>query len=299
MLVTASTIAKALVPGVRRFYGDMLEKQDSVHDKMYDKETSVRKYEEYVQLVGLGLLTKKTEGRAITFDHIRQGFVTRLMAETWALGFAISYEAFQDNQYKQLLNNQTARLARATAATLDVLAALPYNRAFNSSYVGGDGKELLATDHPHPGGGGTWSNELATAADFSEAAVEQAIIDIGEWKDARGIPMKAKVTNIVHPNALRHDVARFLMTENTLGSANNDKNVARSMIKGSVLSYDLTDSDAWFLRTNIPGLRFIEREKPRFGTDNDFQTENAYFKVVMRNVFGWDDPHALFGSPGA
>jgi hypothetical protein len=298
-VVTASTIARALMPGAKRYFGDMLQKHDSVHTKMYDAETSTKRYEEYVQLVGLGLLNKKTEGHGMSFDTIRQGFITRLVTETWALGFAITAEAFADNQHPEILKNQTARLARAVQATYDVLAAQPYNRAFNSSYKGGDSKELCATDHPHPAAGGTWSNELSTSADFSEAAVEQAAIDIGDWLDPRGITMKAKITKLIHPNEIRFDVARFMSTEKTVGTANNDMNVARGLISEAVLCHDLTEADAWFLRTDIPGMRFIDREKPRFGTDNDFQTENAYFKVVMRCVFGWDDPHNVFGSPGA
>lgn len=297
-LVTASTIARALMPGAKRYFGDMRKKHDSVHMDMFDEETSTKRYEEYVSLVGLGLLSLKSEGKAMSFDTISQGFITRLVAETWALGFAISAEAFADNQHPEILRNQTERLARAVAATYDVLAATVYNNGFDANYVGGDGKELLATDHPHETGG-TWSNELATSADFSEASVEQLLIEMGDWLDPRGISIKAKPMSIIHPNELRFEVARFMQTQKTVGSANNDENVARKELSKSVLCHELTDADAWFIRTDIPGLRFINREAPRFGTDNDFQTENAYFKVVMRCVFGWDDPHAIVGSPGA
>lgn len=294
----ANTIAKTLEPGVKRFFGDMMAKQDSIYGMMFDEETSQRRYEEYVQLIGVGLLSRKTEGRAMSFDVMKQGYITRLVAETWALGFAITQEAFDDNLYGGIIRNQVPRLTRAVAATYDRLAANVYDRAFSSTYKGGDQVSLLNTAHPD-GNGGTFSNKMSVDADFSEVAFEQSVIDIGNWVDARGVPMKARIKSLIHPNGIRFEVARFLQTEKTVGTNNNDMNVSRALLPAAHLSYDLTDQDAWFLRTDIPGLRFINRERPRFGNDSDFQTENLFYKVVLRCVFGWDDPHALYGSQGA
>jgi hypothetical protein len=186
--------------------------------------------------------------------------------------------------------------------TKETVAANVYNRAFNSSYTGGDGKELCATDHPNVAGG-TWSNELTTAADLSEAALEQAIIDMMAWTDDRGLLIAAMPEKLIIPPELVFEAERILETPLRVGTADNDVNALKNLGKfrgGVTVNHYLTDADAWFIRTNVAnGMKHFERKADSFAEDNDFDTDNAKFKASARYSFGWSDPRGIFGSPGA
>jgi phage major head subunit gpT-like protein len=233
---------------------------------------------------------------------MHQGFLTRYTHAEFAGGFKITQIAMEDDQYGVLGEKGAQRLARGEKQTRETVAWLIFNRAFNSSFVGGDAKELLATDHPNAGGaGGTYANELAVAADISEAALEQSCIDIGKYLDDRGLKMAVKPQKIIVPIDLDFEVNKIMKTEYEVGTANNTVNIVRSRFPGGVMvSHWLTDTDAWFISTDVPhGLKFFERRAPKFETDNDWDTDNAKFKVSTRYSVGWTNPKALFGSPGA
>lgn len=287
--------SKALLPGVKRFFGADYAQRADEYLALFDKETSQRAYEEYVSQVGLGMAQVKDEGDHVAMDTMRDGFTTRLTSITRGLGFSISREAIADNQYKKIMEVRSKQLSRITKATLNTIGALVYDRAGNSSYLGGDGVSLVNSAHPFITGG-TWSNALSTAAELSEAALEQAYIEIGDWKDEKGIDIAAVPKTLIVPRALTFEAERIMKTDKTVGSANNDANVVRGMIGQVHVNNFLDDSNNWFLRTDIEGMRFVEREAPVVDTDNDWGTTNAQYKVMFRCAFGWDDPHALFGS---
>jgi hypothetical protein len=185
--------------------------------------------------------------------------------------------------------------------TKEIVAANIFNRAFNSSYTGGDGKELLATDHVNVSGG-TFANELSTAADLSEASLEQAVIDIAGFRDDRGLLIAAKPKSLVIPYQLQFEAHRILKAVGRTGTDLNDPNAIKDMglFSNVVVNHYFTDSDAWFINTDVgDGLKYFERRGDQFEMDNDFDTENAKFKATARYSFGWSDPRALFGSPGA
>ena len=207
----------------------------------------------------------------------------------------------EDDQYDVVGQRKAQGLAYSMRQTKEVIAANVYNRAFNSAFVGGDGKELLATDHPNFAGG-TWSNELAVAADLSEAALEQAHIDIGGFTNDRGLLIAAKAKTLIIPRQLAFEAKRILGSDLRVGTANNDTNAMKDMglVPEVIVNHYLTDTDAWFIRTDVPhGMKHFERRADAFEMDNDFDTENAKFKATARYSFGWTDPRGLFGSPGA
>lgn len=298
-VMNTGTIAKAIWPGVNKFYGMGYGDHPMEFTQFLDRETSNKSYEEDVSLSGFGLLKKKPQGSGISYDSVRQGYTTRYTHATYALGFIVTREMMEDEQYN-LAFKQARALGMSVRQSREVAAANVLNRAFNSAYTGGDGKEMCATDHPNVAGG-TFSNELSTAADLSHASLEQAMIDIDGFTDDRGLQIAVKGTKLIVPRQLRFIASRILKSTQESGTANNDINAIRteSDLDYTVNHY-LTDEDAWFLKTNCPdGMKFFERRAPGFGQDNDFDTENAKFKASYRESYGWTDPRGVFGSPGA
>lgn len=271
------------------------------YNKLFETYKSTRQFEEDVGVSSFGLAVVKPEGAPITFDSERQAFITRYNHVVYALGFVITREIMDDDQYDVVGQRKAQGLAYSMRQTKEIVAANTYNRAFNSSYVGGDGKELLATDHPNFAGG-TFANELTTAADLSEAALEQACIDIAGFTNDRGLLIAAKPKTLIIPRQLMFEAKRILGTDGQVYSADNTLNAikAMGMIPEVVVNHYLTDTDAWFIRTDVPhGMKHFERRADAFEMDNDFDTENAKFKATARYSFGWTDPRGLFGSPGA
>jgi len=263
---------------------------------------STKAFEEVVGATGFGLAQVKTEGAGIAYDSQTQGFVTTFRHIVYALGFVITKEAYDDGLAVTKSLAKAGSLAFSMRQTKEIVHANVMNRAFSNTYPGGDGKALCATDHPNKSGG-TWRNELSAAADLSEASLEQAYIDIGDFRDDRNkriavMPMKLHI-----PTALEFEAARILKSIDRSDSANNDVNALRILGKipgGAHVNHYFTAADAWFLQTNCPdGMLSYEREGDSFDTDNDFDTRNAKFAAFMRFVPGWGDPRSIFGSPGA
>jgi hypothetical protein len=300
-VINTSNFAKALWPGINSWYGKAYNEFSPEWDKLFDKYTSRKAFEEDVGTSGFGLAVVKGEGAPITYDSERQAFITRYSHVVYALGFIITREIFDDDQYDIVGQRKAQGLAFSMRQTKEIVAANVYNRAFNSSYTGGDGKELLATDHPNFAGG-TWANELTTAADLSEASLEQASIDIGGFTNDRGLAIKVLPKTLVIPRQLAFEAKLILGTDGRVGTANNDLNALKAMgiVPEVIVNHYLTDTDAWFIRTDAKdGLKYFERRGDEFGMDQDFDTENAKYKATARYSFGWTDPRALFGSPGA
>lgn len=300
--VNTGSFAKALWPGVEAWYGRAYNEYPVEWDKLFEKRSSKRNYEQVVGVSGFGLLATKPEGAPITYDTEQQGFTTTFRHTVYALGFVITQEIMDDDQYDIVAPARAKQLAFSARQTKEVNGANVYNRAFNSSYTGGDGKELLSNAHVNVAGG-TWSNILSTASDLSEAALEQACIDISLLKDDRGLTIALVGEKLIIPPQLEFEAARILKTQYRVGTDNNDINALKELGKfrqGAVIDHFLTDQDAWFIRTNAQdGMIYFERKADTFTMDNDFDTENAKFKVQGRYVFGWGDPRGLYGTPGA
>ena len=300
-VINSSSFAKALWPGVNAWYGKAYNEYSTEYNKLFDTFKSTKAFEEDVGVSSFGLAVVKPEGAPIQMDSERQAFITRYSHVVYALGFIITREIMEDDQYDVVGQRKAQGLAYSMRQTKEVVAANVYNRAFSASYVGGDGKELLATDHPNFAGG-TWANELTTAADLSEAALEQACIDIAGFTNDRGLLIAAKPKTLIIPRQLMFEAKRILGSDGQVYSADNTLNAIKTMgmIPEVVVNHYLTDTDAWFIKTDVPhGMKHFERRADSFDMDNDFDTENAKFKATARYSFGWTDARGLFGSPGA
>lgn len=219
----------------------------------------------------------------------------------YALGFVVTREAFEDDLYDVVGQRKAQGLAFSMRQTKEIVGANVYNRAFTAGYTGGDGVTLLNSAHPNVAGG-TWSNVLATAADLSEASLEQACIDIAGFTNDRGLRIAVRPTSLIIPRQIMFEAHRILKSDGRVGTDLNDPNALKDMglFQNVIVNHYLTDADAWFLRTNIPqGMKHFERRGDKFDMDNDFDTENAKFKATGRYSFGWTDPRGLFGSAGA
>ena len=300
-VINSGSFAKALWPGVNAWYGKEYAEYPVEHDKLFDNFKSTRAFEEDVGVSSFGLAVVKPEGSPITYDSERQGFITRYTHAVYALGFVITREMMEDDQYDIVGERKAQGLAFSIRQTKEILAANVYNRAFNSSYTGGDGKEMIATDHPNVSGG-TWSNELSTAADLSEAALEQACKDIAAFTNDRGLLIGVRPKSLIISRDMPFEAKRILFSDGRPATANNDLNALKvmGMIPEIVVNHYLTDLDAWFIRTNVKnGLKHFERRADAFDMDNDWDTENAKFKASFRSSWGWTDPRAIYGSAGA
>lgn len=300
MPITTGNFSKALWPGINAWYGKAYNEHKVEWTDLFDKYTSRRAWEEDVSVSGFGLAQIKGEGESVAYDSERQGFITRYTHVVYALGFIITREMVEDDLYDVVGQRKARGLAFSMRQTKETLAANVYNRAFTSTYTGGDGKELCATDHPNIAGG-TYANELSTAADLSEAALEQACIDLMKFTNDRGLRISIMPQSLIVPVDLAFEADKIMKTEYEVGTANNTVNVVRSRFPGGVkVNHYLTDTDAWFIRTNCPdGMKYFERRGDSFAQDDDFDTENAKYKASFRCSFGWSDPRSVFGSPGA
>jgi hypothetical protein len=271
------------------------------HKEIYDTETSERSFEEETKLSGFSAAPVKNEGAAIAYDNAQEAWTARYNHETIALGFSITEEAVEDNLYDSLSKRYTKALARAMAYTKQVKAASVLNNGFSSSYVGGDGQPLFSASHPLVSGG-TNSNRL-TASDLNETSLEAAVIQIAGWTDERGLLIAAKPNKLIVPPSLMFTAKRLLDTELRVATADNDINALKAMGSipgGYTVNHFLTDTNAWFLTTDVPnGMKHFVRTPLQNSMDGDFDTGNVRYKSRERYSFGWSDPLGMFASPGA
>jgi hypothetical protein len=300
-IINSGSFAKALWPGVNAWYGKAYNEYSTEYDKLFDKNTSTKAFEEDVGISSFGLAVQKSEGSPISYDGERQAFTTRYQHAVFALGFIITREMMEDDQYDVVGQRKAQGLAFSMRQTKEVIGANVYNRAFNSAYTGGDGSSLIANNHANIKGG-TWSNQIATASDLSEAALEQACIDIAGFTNDAGLLIAVTPQTLILPRQQIFEAKRILGSDGRVGTDNNDLNAIKGMglIPEMVVNHYLTDTDAWFIRTNVPhGMKYFERRADQFDMDNDWDTENAKFKATARYSFGWTDPRGLYGSAGA
>ena len=298
MAISRAQLVKELEPGLNALFG--LEYKQYVNEaaEIFDTENSDRAFEEEVMLAGFANAAVKPEGQGVTFDSAQETFTARYTNETIALAFAITEEAIEDNLYDRLASRYTKALARSMANTKQVKGAAVLNNGFNSSYAGGDGVELFSTAHPTLAG--TFSNELATAADLNETSLEQALIDIAAMTDERGLKIAARGMKLVIPSALQFTAERLMKSKGRTGTADNDINAINNMgavPEGYVVNHYLTDTSKWFIKTDVPnGLKHFTRAPLKTSMEGDFDTGNVRYKARERYVFGFSDPRGAFGS---
>jgi|TARA_R110000787_G_scaffold2539_3_gene10002 hypothetical protein len=302
MAISRAQLAKELEPGLNALFGLEYARYEDEAAQIYDTESSDRAFEEEVMLSGFGSAPVKAEGTAISFDDAQEAYTARYTHETIALAFSITEEAIEDNLYDRLASRYTKALARSMANTKQVKGAATLNNAFDSSFTGGDGKELCATDHPLVNNNDL-RNEPSTAADLNETSLENSLIDIAAFVDERGLKVSVRGLKMIIPPALQFVADRLLESTLRPGTADNDINATRNMgmlPQGYVVNHYLTDTDAWFIRTDAPrGFIHFERTPMSTKMEGDFDTGNVRFKARERYSYGYSDPRCVFGSPGA
>jgi hypothetical protein len=304
MAISRAQLLKELLPGLNALFGLEYKRYGEEHKEIYETEKSERSFEEETKLSGFSAAPVKNEGSAIAYDNAQEAFTARYNHETIALGFSITEEAIEDNLYDSLSGRYTKALARAMAYTKQVKAASVLNNGFTNSaqYYGGDGVPLFSTSHPLVSGGVN-SNTFATGADLNETSLENAVIQIAAWTDERGLLIAAMPRKLVIPPALQFVATRLLETNLRVGTNDNDINALKnngSIPEGYAINHYLTDTNAWFLTTDVPnGMKHFERMPLANSMDGDFDTGNVRYKSRERYSFGWSDPLGMFGSSGA
>ena len=301
MAISRAQLLKELLPGLNALFGLEYARYGEEHKEIYETETSERSFEEETKLSGFSAAPVKNEGSAIAYDNGQEVFTARYNHETIALGFSLTEEAIEDNLYDSLSSRYTKSLARAMAYTKQVKAAAVLNNGFSSSYPGGDGVSLFNTSHPLITGGVN-SNTPSTQVDLNETSLEAAVIQIAAWTDERGLLIAAKPVKLIVPPNLMFTAKRLLDTELRVSTADNDINALKQMGAipgGYTVNHYLTDTNAWFLTTDVPnGLKHFVRSPLVNSMDGDFDTGNVRYKARERYSFGWSDPLGMFGSSG-
>ena len=309
MAISRSQLLKELLPGLNALFGMEYARYGEEHKEIYEIEKSERSFEEETKLAGFGSAPVKVEGQGITYDNAQEAFTARYTHETIALGFAITEEAVEDNLYDSLSARYTKSLARAMAYTKQVKAAAVLNNGFNGSFAGGDGVSLFGYNtggsrvgHPLVNGAVN-QNSPTTGVDLNETSLENAVIQIAAWTDERGLLIAAKPKKLVIPPALMFVATRLLETNLRVGTADNDINAIKnngSIPGGYTVNHFLTDTNAWFLLTDVPnGLKHFERSELTTSMDGDFDTGNVRYKARSRYSFGYSDPLGIYGSAGS
>ena len=303
MAIARTQLLKELLPGLNALFGMEYARYGEEHKEIYDTETSERSFEEETKLSGFSAAPVKNEGSSIAYDNAQEAWTARYNHETISLGFSLTEEAIEDNLYDSLSGRYTKALARAMSYTKQVKAAAVLNNGFTGgSYAGGDGVALFSATHPLVSGG-TNSNIPAVAADLNETSLENAVIQIAAWTDERGLLIAARPLKLIVPPALQFVATRLLETKLRVGTADNDINAIEnngSIPQGYTINHFLTDTNAWFLKTDVPnGLKHFVRTPMSTGFDGDFETGNTRYKARERYSFGFSDPLGMYGSIGA
>jgi hypothetical protein len=302
MAISRAQLLKELLPGLNALFGLEYARYGEEHKEIYETETSERSFEEETKLSGFSAAPVKNEGSAIAYDNGQEVYTARYNHETIALGFSLTEEAIEDNLYDSLSSRYTKALARAMAYTKQTKAAAVLNNGFDTDFPGGDGQPLFSASHPLVSGG-TNSNIPSTPADLNETSLEAAVIQIAGWTDERGLLIAAKPKKLIIPPSLMFVATRLLETELRVGTADNDINAIKSngsIPGGYTVNHFLTDTDAWFLTTDVPnGLKHFVRTPMSTNMDGDFDTGNVRYKARERYSFGWSDPLGMYGSEGA
>ena len=303
MAISRAQLLKELLPGLNALFGMEYSTYGEEHKEIYESETSERSFEEETKLSGFSAAPVKNEGSAIAYDNAQEAWTTRYNHETIALGFSITEEAIEDNLYDSLSARYTKALARAMAYTKQVKAAAVLNNGFTNSsqYYGGDGVPLFSANHPLVSGGVN-SNVPSVMTDLNETALENAVIQIAAWTDERSLLIAAKPRKLIVPPSLQFVATRLLETSLRVGTTDNDINAIKnngSIPEGYTINHFLTDTNAWFLTTDVPnGMKHFVRTPLATSMDGDFDTGNVRYKARERYSFGWSDPLGMFGSSG-
>jgi hypothetical protein len=302
MAISRAQLVKELEPGLNALFGLEYKRYENEASQIFDNESSDRAFEEEVMLSGFGTADVKPEGSGVQYDDAQETYTARYTHETVALAFALTEEAIEDNLYDRISSRYTKALARSMATSKQVKAANVLNNAFAASgYDGGDGESLCGSAHPTLNGNQT--NIPTTAADLSETSLEQALIDIASYTDERGLKIAAQGMKMIIPKEIQFTAERIMKSQGRTGTADNDINAIKNMgmvPQGFVVNHYLVDTDAWFIKTDVPnGMKHFVRAPLKTAMEGDFDTGNVRYKARERYSFGWSDWRGVYGNTGA
>ena len=302
MAISRAQLVKELEPGLNALFGLEYKRYENEASQIFDNESSDRAFEEEVMLSGFGTADVKPEGSGVQYDDAQETYTARYTHETVALAFALTEEAVEDNLYDRISSRYTKALARSMATSKQVKGAAVLNNAFaTSGYDGGDGESLCGNAHPTLNGNQT--NIPSTNADLSETSLEQALIDIASLQDERGLKIAAQGMKMIIPKELQFTAERIMKSQGRTGTADNDINALKSMgmvPQGFVVNHYLADTDAWFIKTDVPnGMKHFVRAPLKTAMEGDFDTGNVRYKARERYSFGWSDWRGVYGNAGA
>lgn len=305
MAISRAQLAKELEPGLNALFGMSYDSYENEYEDIFAIEDSNRAFEEEVLITGFGSAPLKSEGQGVQFDNASESYTARYTHDTVSLAFALTEEAVEDNLYDSLGKRYVKALAKSMANTKEVKGADVLNNAFSSSFTGGDGKSLIATDHPLSGGG-TAANRATTMADLNEASLEDNLIDISTFTDDRGLIISVQADKLIVPPQLVFVADRILNSQGRTGTADNDLNAINNtgvVPGGYSVNHYLTDPDAYFILTSVTaageGLKMFQRSPMETSMEPDFSTGNIRYKARERYSFGFSDWRGIFGSQGA
>jgi hypothetical protein len=302
MAISRAQLVKELEPGLNALFGLEYKRYENEASQIFDNESSDRAFEEEVMLSGFGTADVKPEGSGVSYDEAQETYTARYTHETVALAFALTEEAIEDNLYDRISSRYTKALARSMATSKQVKGANVLINAFAASgYNGGDGESLCGNAHPTLNG--NQSNIPSTAADLSETSLEQALIDIAGYQDERGLKVAAQGMKMIIPKELQFTAERIMKSQGRVGTADNDINAIKNMgmvPQGFTVNHYLTDTDAWFIKTDVPnGMKHFVRAPLKTAMEGDFDTGNVRYKARERYSFGWSDWRGIYGNQGA
>lgn len=302
MPLTRAQFEKELVPGLHALIGLGYDDYSKEWSEIFEVNSSKRSFEEETKLVGLGRAELKPEGESISFDEqAGEAWTARYTMSTYALGFILTEEAMDDELYDDLGRRYSVQLGRSLAKTKEYNTINVINFAFNSGVTGGDGVSLAGA---HPTYSGLVNNNFATVGtDLNEATLENALIQIAQWVDERGMLIACKGEKMIVPTGLEFIAKRLLFTPYRTATSDNDISATFAMgvlPKGYMVSHYQADQNQWSIITNVPdGLKLFQRKELTKSMDGDFNTSNKKFKAMERYGFGWTDPLGYWSSPGA
>ena len=302
MAISRAQLVKELEPGLNALFGLEYKRYEDEAAQIFDNESSDRAFEKEVMLSGFGTADVKPEGSGVQYDDAQETYTARYTHETVALAFALTEEAIEDNLYDRISSRYTKALARSMATSKQVKGANVLINAFAASgYNGGDGESLCGNAHPTLNG--NQSNIPSTAADLSETSLEQALIDIAGYQDERGLKIAAQGQKMIIPKELQFTAERIMKSQGRVGTADNDINAIKAMgmvPQGYTVNHYLTDTDAWFIKTDVPnGMKHFVRAPLKTAMEGDFDTGNVRYKARERYSFGWTDWRGIYGNQGA
>ena len=300
--ISTGTHPKLLWPGVHEIWGQVYDEHPEEYPDLYDVLTTERAYEEDIQVTPFGLAPLQPEGQGVSYDSELQGPISRYTPIGYGLGYIVTYMERINNLYKQVATDRARANAFSMRQTIETVGAFLYNNAFVTTYfTTGDSAALCSAAHVNTSGG-TYSNVLTPAADLSEAALEDACVQIMGTTDDRGnlinvMPQSLHIARQEWYNA--HRILKSILQPDSANNNINVLNATNAFPAGIKLNHYFTVAHAWFIRTNIQkGMRFFWRVKPDLQQDNDFDTKNAKAASFMAFAVGCTDPRGIFGSNG-